>query len=193
MKDKSFKDFLDMKEERLDEDATEIIANVLGYGTVGLAVAWGASLITRGYMSVFKKTKSAMKNFNKDVNVEATIKKMKATPAIKVIKVEDDKIEKAYGSEFDKVFKGIEEQNIQLATEGLNDIKVTPPTVRILINKITISFGAPPIHFGNTGNDTYLFVKKLLGIKEAKESAKVVAAALEKYSFDKLTDEKKDY
>jgi len=190
MKNKNFKDFLDFKEEELNEDATEIIANVLGYGSVGLAVAWGASLITRGYMSVFKKTKSAIKGLDKNVNVEGTIKKMKDTPAIKVVKIEDDKIEKSYGSEFDKVFEGIESQDIKIALEGLNDIKVTPPTVRILVNKITISFGAPPIHFGNTGNDTYLFIKKLLGIKEAKESAKAVAAALEKYSFDRLTNEK---
>ena len=141
-------------------------------------------------MSVFKKTKSAIKGLDKNVNVEGTIKKMKDTPAIKVVKIEDDKIEKSYGSEFDKVFEGIESQDIKIALEGLNDIKVTPPTVRILVNKITISFGAPPIHFGNTGNDTYLFIKKLLGIKEAKESAKAVAAALEKYSFDRLTNEK---
>jgi hypothetical protein len=52
----------------------------------------------------------------------------------------------------------------------------------------------PPLHYGNTGNDCYLFVKRVLGIKIAQTTANLVKEVLKKKSTGlmSLDDEKQE-
>lgn len=200
---KSFTEYIMEKEEieiqqQLDEDFAAVAGTVLGYSSVGLLVGWGSMMLVKGYISLASKAirgiKKAWKGiFNKNKQPSEVVndmKEMKASPSVRIAldksKEERGKYEEKLGS----VFSAIQEKDADKATSALKESGVpqTPIVNRVIIGEITQVLGEPPIHYGNTGNDAYLFVKKILGIKVAQAAATVVKEAMKKQGSELIKD-----
>lgn len=202
---KSFKEYLTEKEEiecqqELNENFFTSAGSVLGYSASGLLLAWGSSLIIKGYMSFGQKAITGITKFwgkmfkggtTKPNTTVDIIKDMKQENTVKV-QIEKGKSERdKYVEKLEKVFAAIEAKDVDKAIEELklSGLKQNPEINRVLVNEVVKVFGEPPIHYGNTGNDCYLFVKRFLGIKVAQTTAALVKEALRKHGSDLVKDE----
>lgn len=199
----SFKEYLEEQESQdIDSQLNEsIVASalvVLGLASVGLVVTWGSLVVVKGYVSLMNKSvsgivkawKGIFKKRPKQEVVRDTVKKMKSDQAIKVLDQKEKKLIDKYDGKLDSTIEAIEDKDPKKASEELKKagIPVTPVINRIIIEAIVKTLGEPPIHYGNTGNEAYLFVKSILGIKVAKVTAAVVKKALNKHSADLIQD-----
>lgn len=196
---KSFKEFYEEKEEVELNEVTDAFFAVLAItGYLGI-MAYGGRLIINGTKKVvptkFKNKwneikKFFVKNSEKDFDVEKAIDKIEANPIVKKQKTEEDKLRRKYEENLSDVFEAIQEKNEQAATIALKEsgVKATPEVNRVIVSEIVRALEEPPIHFGNTGNDAYLFIKKILGIKVARAAASVVQEALRRQGEQLVKD-----
>lgn len=192
---KNFKDYLEEQEiksiqKELNEDILRTAGGILGYGASGLLLAWGGSLLVKGALALPKFWKGIFGKQPKQAEPAAVIKELKNDPTVKVT-IEKAKVERENVDGLEKVFIAIEEKNEENAIKELKDsgIKSSPIVNRVLISEVSKVFGEPPIHYGNTGNECYKFVKALLGIKVAQSAAAVVKEALRKQSSELVQEE----
>jgi len=203
---KSFKEYYELREEAeyaeqmLNEDPLTIAASVLGYALVGLALGWGGALIVQGYSKLANKTiqgirKAIRKITGKDKSageVNKAVRELKTDNKTKIQKEKQDDERKKYINDFNEVFKAIEEKDAAKTKEALKGVKVDPKVVnRMVILEATKVFGEPPLHYGNTGNETYLFIKKVLGMKPAQAASFVVKEAFKNLGTDLVQDVEK--
>lgn len=202
----SFKEYYELREEAkyaeqmLNEDPLTIAASVLGYALVGLALGWGGALIVQGYSKLANKTiqgirKAIRKITGKDKSageVNKAVRELKTDNKTKIQKEKQDDERKKYINDFNEVFKAIEEKDAAKTKEALKGVKVDPKVVnRMVILEATKVFGEPPLHYGNTGNETYLFIKKVLGMKPAQAASFVVKEAFKNLGTDLVQDVEK--
>jgi hypothetical protein len=192
---KSFKEYLTEQEEiqcqqELNEDFLNIAGTVLGYSTAGLLIAWGGALVIKGYTSLAQKAiagvtklwKNLFKGKAKASDATKAVEKLRQESTVKV-EIEKSKTERdEYAEKLSEVFAAIESKDVDRAIEEFKKTgeKQNPKINRILVGEVVKVFGEPPIHYGNTGNECYLFVKKFLGIKVAQATAALVKEALKK-------------
>lgn len=199
----SFKEYLEEQESHdIDSQLNEsIVASalvVLGLASIGLVVTWGSLVVVKGYVSLMNKSvsgivkawKGIFKKRPKQEVVRGTVMKMKSDQAIKVLDQKEKKLIDKFDGKLDSTIQAIKDKDPKKASEELkkSGIPVTPVINRIIVEAIVKTLGEPPIHYGNTGNEAYLFVKSILGIKVAKVTAAVVKEALNKHSADLIQD-----
>lgn len=192
---KGFKEYITEKEEiefqeRLDEDLVTVAGAILGYTAAGALIAWGASVVVKGYVSLMSKAingiikgwKGIFGNRPKTNEVIKTVKDMKQDQTVKVMSQKSKTERSKFEEELGPVFEAINNKEADKAASLFKEskVKATPVVYRVIIGEITKALGEPPIHYGNTGNEAYLFVKKILGIKVAQAAATVVKEALKK-------------
>lgn len=195
----SFKEYLEEKEEQdiglqLDENFAQVAGSVLGYSTAGLLVSWAGYLIIKGYASLMKRAITGIVKawkgiFGRTAKAnEATqaIQNMRRSQPVKVAEQKSKQEAKQYDEKLDEVFSAIAEKDPKKAYEKLKDSGVTqsPVVNRVIIGEVVRVLGEPPLHYGNTGNEAYLFVKTILGIKVAQSTAMAVKEALKAQSSD---------
>lgn len=190
---KNFKNYLLDKEEeninkQINEDILSFGGTVLGIGSAALLLAWGGSLLVKGALALPKFWKGMLGPLSKQ---EKKVKPIDIVTELKndktvIMAVEKSKEEKVKIEGLEKVFIAIEEKNEQLAIDELkiSGVKPSPIVNRVLIGEISKAFEEPPIHYGNTGNECYKFIKGLLGIKTAQIAATIVKEALKKQSIE---------
>lgn len=200
---KSFTEYLEEREVQqiqfeLNEDLVTIAGAVLGYSSVGLLVAWAGSLIVKGYVSVGRKAivgivKAWKGIFGKSTNsgdVNKQLVKMKVDQSIRVAgnKMTEDR--DRYSEKLGPVFSAIGEKDSKKASEAFkkSGVSQSPVVNRVITSEIVKVLGEPPLHYGNTGNKAYMFVKNILGIKVAQTTAKVVSEALKKQGDSLIKD-----
>jgi len=203
---KSFTEYITEKEElefqdRLDEDFVAIAGTVLGYGTAGLLIAWAGSLLVKGYAKFVKKAVTGISKAWKGIfgkkpktsEVVNTVNDLKQNPAVKMAEKKLDTERKEFEESLSEVFSNIQEKDADAAAEAFrkSGVKQSPKVNRVVIGEIAKTLGQPPIHYGNTGNEAYLFVKKILGIKVAQAAATVVREALKKQGSELIKDVEK--
>lgn len=202
---KKFSEYLEEREEEryeevLNEDPFTILSLVFGYTLNALIIAFGARLlfgeggITNAAKNVFKVFKSSGKKINEQ-DAKKVADKISLDPAVAKVN-QDLKNDFSQNREFAKIIEAIQNKDAEETIQQIKDLplslgKKTSELNKIVVVKATEVFESPPIHFGNTGNETYLFIKKVLGIKEAKASAEAVKLALSRYG-KKLLEEKQD-
>jgi hypothetical protein len=204
---KRFKEYIDLKEEVeyaeqiLNEDPFVIAGAILGYAGAGLLVGWAGALILTGYAKLATKfingVKKAYKRFiKKDMSSEKiskSIKKLKGDSKVQIQKNKMMEEEGKYVNEFKDVFEAIKKKDAGVAAAKIKDIKLDRNLInRMVILETTKAFGEPPLHYGNTGNDAYLFIKKVLGIKVAQAASFVVKKAFETKGAELVKDVEKD-
>lgn len=207
---KSFREYVEeyeeikIKKETLNEDILTSAATILGYGSAGLVLGWIGALLVKGYSSLGFTFLNGIKNgFRKMFKINsasnADAKKMiDELKKDKVVKTELEKEKHDYNEYIEKysdIFKAIEEKDPDLVIEemkkaniSLNDKKF----VKTLIDHIVMVFEEPPIHYGVTGNETYLFMKKVLGIKIAQTVAALVRESMKKNARELINSKGKD-
>lgn len=202
---RSFTEYITEKEEldfqqRLDEDFTVVAGSILGYGTAGLLIAWGASLLVKGYSKFVNKAIKGIINAWKGIfgkkpktsEVVNTVNEFKQNPSVKMASNKMETERKEFEESLSEVFSLIKE-DADAAAKAFKDsgVKQSPKVNRVIIGEVAKVLGQPPIHYGNTGNEAYLFVKKILGIKVAQAAATVVREALKKQGSELIKDVEK--
>lgn len=177
---KTFLEYLEDKDEMLlDEDITNIISSVFGIATISLAGMWMMRLL-------IKSTRKTMKLITNKTEAKEIFRELKEKQNIKINKVEAQEDKKEHRTELQDVIKAIQEKD---ATKVIAEMKLLEKKKirikrKVIIEEIIVTHEAPPLHFGNTGNDTYLFIKKVFGIQEAQSLASVVQNELKKRKID---------
>lgn len=205
---RSFKDYIELKEElgykeeleQLNEEPLTIAATALGYAGAGLFIGWAGALIVKGYMSLAQKMIKGIKRawqhvFGKKMkeNPKEIVSELRRDNMTKRANEQIKKDEEKYADKLKDVFDAIKEEDAGRTIEALKEanISLNPTVERLIIVKSVEAFGEPPLHYGNTGNITYKFIKKILGIKSAQAAAIAVKEALKQQSVD-LVDNSKD-
>lgn len=189
---KSFKNYLEseIEKELLQEDITTIIGTLFGLATTGLVIGWGTALIAKGYKGLYKYATALFAGDKIEKSDLPKIREnIKSDQVAQVQKQKDDSEKTKYQEELEELFAAIKDKNEEDSIKALQNINRTPAKDRVIINEIVKTFEAPPIHFGNTGNDCYLFIKKLYGIKTAKSIAEVVKKSIKKQAEKLMNDE----
>ena len=191
---KSFTEYMELKEEvsyqeeMLNEDPILIAGTILGYAGAGLIIGWGGALIISGYAKLTSRFVSGIKKaykrfFKKDKSVGEITKSIQGLKTDTKVRLQQEKMkeeDRKYTDEFKEVNVAIKDKDADITKAKLKSVKLDAKLVnRLVILEATRSFGEPPLHFGNTGNDCYLFIKKVLGIKTAQSASFVVKKALE--------------
>ena len=196
---KSFKDYIELKEEAeyqeeiLNEDPFIIAGAILGYAAAGLLIGWGGALLVTGYVKLTGKFVSSVKRIyaklaRKSIPATDIDQKMRTLKNDPKVKVQQNKIKEEtnkYAEEFKEVAAAIRNKDAVAASASVKNLKLDEKLVnRLVIEEATRVFGEPPLHFGNTGNDCYLFVKKVTNIKVARAASLVVKKALEEHGSE---------
>ncbi len=198
---KTFKEYIELKEEAefkeeiLNEDPILIAGTILGYAVAGLIVGWGGALLVTSYIKLTSRFVNSIKRLyrkiaKKEIPEKSITNKMKELRADPTVKIQQNRIKEEsskYASDFSKVIPSIKEKDPADTIEKLKDVKLNQKVIsRIVIFESTKVFGEPPLHYGNTGNECYLFIKKVLGIKIARAASTVVKKAFEEKGTDLL-------
>ena len=189
---KTFRKYIELREERkftdemLNEDPITVAGIILGYAATGLLLGWGGALIVQSYAKLANKTVNGIKLAYRKItgkntsvsDVTKVIKEIKVDNKTKIQKNKQDEERSKYLEDFKDVFSAIEEKDENLTKEKIREVKLNPKLInRMVILEATKVFGEPPLHYGNTGNETYLFIKKVLGMKVAQAASFVVKKA----------------
>ncbi len=200
---KSFKEYIELREEEqyaeemLNEEPLTIAGVILGYAVAGLAVGWGGALIVQSYAKLASKVVNGIKKIYKRFGgkdkstqeITKSIQSLKVDNKTRIAKNKQDDEAKKHADDFKEVNAAIKEKDSEKTKEKLKDVKLERKLInRMVILEATKAFGEPPIHFGNTGNETYLFIKKVLGIKVAQAASFVVKKAFEDMGADLVKD-----
>jgi len=204
---KSFKEYIELKEEVdyaeqiLNEDPFILAGTILGYAGAGLLVGWAGALIITGYTKLATKfvvgVKKAYSRFIKkeksSSEIVKSIKDLRVDSKVQIQKNKMKEEENKYVDEFKDVYAAIKKKDAGVAGVKIKELKLDKKLInRMVILETTKTFGEPPLHYGNTGNDAYLFVKKVLGIKVAQAASFVVKKAFESKGAELVKDVEKD-
>ena len=197
------------EQEQLDEVVLLAAAGtVLGVAAAGLFVAWGTSLLVRGWIKVITRAVVGLKKYwkmmrkgksNTDINPQGAnnmMRKAKVDQRAKTMGKDDDRILVQYEEELKELRAAIKSKEPEATTEAWNNIdkslQSNPKVLRAVLAEIVKVMKEPPLHFGTTGNKTYLFIKKVFGIKVAQATATAVKAALQKHGPELLDGSKEN-
>lgn len=185
---KNFKEYYLNEDEEINEDITQIIADVFGYTATGIAVAFGASLFglglsasVKGLLNIWKKTVANFKSL-KGKDIREVSKEFKNDPKVKKIINSNERQRNEFEDELGELFSAIEKGDQSKAKEEYNNltdtIKNLPQVKRIIVQEITKKFG-PPLYYKSPGNQGYQAIKKIVDLKTAKAAAYATQKAIE--------------
>lgn len=198
---KTFKEFYEEKEELELNESAEALLGALALTGMLYGTAYAGKLLIKGAKKVtpmklknkwaeIKSLFGVKQKDEKDTDIDKVIDDIKNKPTVKQAVEKENELRKKYENDLSDVFEAIQEKNDQAASIALKEsgVKTTPEVNRVIVSEVVDAFEEPPIHFGNTGNDVYLFIKKLLGIKVARAAAYVVQEALKKQGQELVKD-----
>jgi len=200
---KNFKTFVEEKEdnlleeELLLEDPLTLAGAILGYSLVGLLLGWSGALIIQGYSKLANKAVAGIKRIAKragNKNIDSTdvrkkVYELKADPKTMMMKEKQDKEYAENKEKFKGVFEAIQSKDPSKTANELKKVRAEQRLKnRLVILEATKVFGEPPLHYGNTGNMTYMFIKKVLGMKTAQAASYSVKRALKNKGIDLVKD-----
>jgi len=185
---KNFKEYYLKEDEEINEDIMQTIADIFGYTTTGVAVAFGASLLglglsasVKGLVNIWRKIVSNVSSL-KDKNVRDISIEVKRDPKVKKIINSGERQKNEFEDELGDLFAAIESGKLPEIKEEynkLNDtIKNLPQIRRLIVQEITKKFG-PPLYYKSPGNQGYQAIKKVIDIKTAKAAAYATQKAIE--------------
>ena len=195
---KDFKDYINEQEEKdytiVNEDLTMVAVAVLGLPTAAALVAFGGSLLIRGYAkflsSIINKIIRTWALLIKDVKsigqkeVNRSLLDAKMNPHVKKYLNEEDDNRKMYADKLKKVYGAIEKKDFALAKSELNkvdkNVSNNADVHRVLITEISRVLKEPPLYVVSPGNKSYQAVKKVLSIRTARAAAEASKVAIEK-------------
>ena len=193
---KTFKDFLEEKEEKdfdtLNENAGEVIGKILGFATYGVFAAYGGTLLIlagaksyQGLRELWDKIKASLH----ETNPKIFFKKINSN---KLVKQETEKAEenkKQYSDILGDVYQAIDKKDFVETKEKFAALspqyRNMPEIKQVIINEITKVLKEPPLWPPSPGNTTYKAIRNVLGLPEAKAAAMAV-----KYHTAKTMEEK---
>jgi hypothetical protein len=200
---KDFKTFVEEKEDNLFEeellleDPLTLAGAILGYSLVGLLLGWSGALIVQGYSKLANKAVAGIKRIakragNKNIDssdVRKKVYELKADPKTMMMKEKQDKEYAENKEKFKDVFEAIQKKDPSKTANELKKVRAEQRLKnRLVILEATKVFGEPPLHYGNTGNMTYMFIKKVLGMKTAQAASYSVKRALKNKGIDLVKD-----
>lgn len=204
---KSFTEYIELREEVsyqeeiLNEDPILIAGTILGYAGAGLIIGWGGALIVSGYAKLTSRFVSGIKKaykryFKKDKPAGEITKSIQGLRIDTKVKLQQEKMKEEankHADTFKEVNVAIRDKDADITKAKLKSVKLDGKLInRMVILEATKAFGEPPLHFGNTGNECYLFIKKVLGIKTAQSASVVVKKALESKGSDLVQNVEKE-
>lgn len=189
-----FREYIDNKEEEqmtkeLNEDAAMAIGRLLGYGTVGLVIAFGGSLLiyagvkaTSVLVKLWKKIIKSAKSIGD--NPAKVIRAVKTDNMVKREKTKIDTAETKYKEDLKDVISAIQEKDFATAKQEFMSLspglKNLPDISKIIIKEITKALEEPPLYVVSPGNGTYKAIKQILGIRIARAAAQATRMSIEK-------------
>lgn len=185
---KNFKEYYLNEEEELNEDIMQTIADIFGYTAIGVAVAFGASLLglglsasVKGLVSIWRKIVSNVKSL-KGENARDVSNELKKDPKVRKIINSGERQKNEFEEELGDLFGSIEKgkiSEIKDEYEKLNStIKDLPQVKRVIVQELTKKFG-PPLYYKSPGNQGYQAIKKIIDIKTARAAAYATQKAIE--------------
>lgn len=190
---KSFKEYLEAQEinENAGETITKVVANTLGYGTLGVFSAWVLSLL-------FKLGATSIKNFamaikqNKEI-FSSNIKKIAAeSNAVKHELQKSREVKSKYEEELSDVLEALKNKEFDNASETFKNLpfekKKNPEINRFIIEEIIRVCGQIPVSSPTPGNQSYQVIKKFTNLATAKQIAETFQKEALKYALEKDGD-----
>lgn len=195
---KNFKEYINEKEEleytNLNEDLATVAIAVLGLPTAAALIAFGGSLLIRGYAkflsSIINKIIKTWKLIYTDIKnigskeVNRTIIDAKMNPHVKKYIAEEENNRKIYADKLKKVYDAIEKKDFSLAKTEFNkidkNISNNTDVHRVLISEISKVLKEPPLYVVSPGNKSYQAVKKIISIRTARAAAEASKTAIGK-------------
>lgn len=190
---KSFKEYLEAQEinENAGETITKVVANTLGYGTLGVFSAWVLSLL-------FKLGATSIKNFamaikqNKEI-FSSNIKKIAAeSNAVKHELQKSREVKSKYEEELSDVLEALKNKEFDNASETFKNLpfekKKNPEINRFIIEEIIRACGQIPVSSPTPGNQSYQVIKKFTNLATAKQIAETFQKEALKYALEKDGD-----
>ena len=200
---KSFKEYIELKEEReleiemLNEDPLMIASTILGYSIASLAIGWGGALVVSSYLKLAGKIITGIRRVlrrktgedKSSREIEKGIRELRTDINVRREKNKQDSDYSKYSNDMKEVFDAISEKDVNLTKEKIKEVKINPEVInKLVIMEVTKVFEEPPLHYGTTGNDAYLFIKKVLGMKIAKAVSIIVSKALSTKGIELIQD-----
>lgn len=158
-------------------------ASVLGFTAMGSVAAFGAAVIVASAKRA--KSGSKLRNFfrklsgKKDIDFEKGTNKLKSKHNVKNY---SSYRSSETAEKLEDVLKAIKERDWEEATyrfkvSGLEEDK---EAIRVLALAVTEEFGEPPLYYISPGNESYQFLKRIIGPRTAKAVADSVLYALDR-------------
>jgi len=205
---RSFNEYYEDREhehELNEEVFTNIIIGTLGVPLL-LAVGWGASWVTKKYVSFsrrvvlniahnIKAIGNLFRKNKKEVSekIEKTVKEIESAPEVKKAVIDIEKIESKYYEELKEIYSALENKDVDSAEELFNNLPINTqenPEVKVaIINVILKEFEEPPIYVVSPGNDTYQAIKRLFGQKVARAMEELGKRSFSHY-YKRVSEEK---
>jgi hypothetical protein len=188
----SFKEFLLNEEEKkiekqINEGAAEFIGSALGYGAVGMAAAFGGSLLAyagvkgvKGLVNLWKKIIKTAKSIKsgeevvKEVRTDAKVKKVKDEIEQKAGRW-DEELKNIYIAIAAKDFEKAKEEFQELDKSIQNNLDVQKAIIAAIVKELKM----PPIYIQSPGNKSYQAIKKIINIRVARAAAEATKMAME--------------
>lgn len=190
----TFRKYIENDEEEqltkeINENAGAVIGSALGYGTIGLAAAFGGSLLiyagvkaTGALVKLWKNIIKSAKQIGKKPS--QVVRAARIDPMAKREKEKIDRVEDRYRDELRDVISAIHEQDFDTAKQEFmalsSGLKNLPDINKIVIKEITKTLEIPPLYVTSPGNKNYQAIKKILGIRIARAAAEAIKMSIEK-------------
>jgi len=176
---KNFDEYYEDIDEDLNEDATAVLGQALGYSATGLFIAFGGTLLAYGgvkaietLVRLWKRIIRTAKNIKNPYEIN---RELKSDDLVKRETVKLQQAQRKYEDNLKRVYDAIEKKDWELAREEFLSISKTlqnlPDINKAVIGEIVKVTKEPPLYIKSPGNVSYQAIKKVLNIKVARAAA----------------------
>lgn len=178
--------YKEKEEQELKEGflaGVQTAATVLGYSALSGITAFGGAMLVAA--AVRGKAGSKIKNFfrkiaGKDIDMKKGANKLKNKSGVK--SAFDEYKSSSVSRELGEVLNAIRRKDYEDATREYkaSGLVGDPEAIRIMSLAVTEAFEEPPLYYISPGNESYQFLKRIVGPRTAKAVSDSVIYALNK-------------
>jgi hypothetical protein len=178
--------YKEKEEQELEEGflaGVQTAATVLGYSALSGITAFGGAMLVAA--AVRGKVGSKIKNFfrkiaGKDIDMKKGASKLKNKSGVK--STYDSYKSSETAEKLSDVLEAIKRKDYEDATYAYRSSGMMgePEAIRVMSLAITEEFGEPPLYYISPGNESYQFLKRIVGPRIAKAVSDSVIYALNK-------------
>lgn len=178
--------YKEKEEQELEEGflaGVQTAATVLGYSALSGLTAFGGAMLVAA--AVRGKVGSKLRNFfrkiaGKDINLKKGTDKLKNKSGVKT--AYDSYKSSEMAERLSSVLEAIKRKDYEDATYAYRSSGVVgdPEAIRVMSLAIAEEFGEPPLYYISPGNESYQFLKRIVGPRIAKSVSDSVIYALNK-------------